>query len=113
MSPHRKAEGGRTVRVMTSRQLSATAKLEGKTKGISKCEMDLSPDAMREAQRAEINLRIILYLLNAGTAKPPRATVEGADLEVQQMHAQLEALQQQDGILYRNFMIIGRQVRWR
>ena len=70
---------------MTRRQLSATAKVEEKEKVISKCEMDLSSDAIREAQMGEVYLRTIIDLLDAGTEKPPRATVEGADLEVQQL----------------------------
>ena len=64
--------------------------------------MDLSPDTIREAQRAEIYLRTIMDLLDAGTEKPPQATVEEADLEVQQLYAQCEALHIQNGILYRN-----------
>ena len=54
--------------------------------------MDLSPDAIREVQRAEIYLRTIMDILDARTRKPPWTTVEGADLEVQQLYAQLEAV---------------------
>ena len=85
-------KGGRTVRVMTRRQLSATAKLEEKTKGISKYEMDLSTDAIREVQRAEIYLQTIMDPLDAGTEKPPWATVDGADLDIQQLYAEWKAL---------------------
>ena len=42
--------------------------------------------------------------LDAETDKPPWVTVEGADNEVQQLYAQWEVLQLQEGILYRNFM---------
>ena len=55
----------------------------------------------------------IMDLLDAGTEKPPWAIVEGADLEVHQLNAQWEALQLQDGILYRSFMGTDGQVRWR
>ena len=71
--------------------------------GTPKFGWDLSPDAIREAQRTEVYLRTIMDLLDKGTEKPPWATVEGADLEVQQLYAQWEALQLQDGILYMNF----------
>ena len=43
-------------------------------------------------------------LLDAGAENPSWSTVEGADPEVQQLYAQLEALQLQDGILYSNFL---------
>ena len=36
----------------------------------------------------------------------------GADLEIQQLYAQWEELQLQDGILYRNFLGTDDQVRW-
>ena len=62
---------GRIVCVMTRRQLSSTAKLDEKTKAISKCEMNLPPDAIREAQRAEVYLLTFVDLLNAGTEKSP------------------------------------------
>ena len=52
-------------------------------------------------------------LLDAGIEKPPRSTVERSDTEVQQLYAQWEALQVQDGVLYRNFIGIGGQVRCR
>ena len=39
--------------------------------------------------------------------------VEGADLEIQQLYAQWEAYQLQDGILYRNFLSTDGQVRWK
>ena len=81
-------KGGRTVRVMTRCQQSATATLEEKTKGITKCEMDLTPDAIREAQWAGMYLWTIMDRLNAGTEKARWATVEGADLEVQQLYTQ-------------------------
>ena len=70
----------------------------GKEKRILKCEMDLMPNTIREAQRAEVYLRTVMDLLNAGMEKLPWATVEGADLEVQQLHAQRETLQLQDDI---------------
>ena len=73
--------------------------------------MNLSPDAIREAQRAEIYLRTIMDHLDARTEKPPCATVEGADLDAQQLYAQWEALQLQDDILYRKFMGTDDQVR--
>ena len=68
---------------------------------------------IREAQRAEVYPRTFMDLLDAGTEKPPWATVKGADLKVQQLYAQWEALQIQNGILYRNFMGTDSQVRWR
>ena len=52
-------------------------------------------------------------LLDAGAEKPPWSTVEEADPVVQQLYAQWEALQLQDGILYRNFLGTEGQVRWR
>ena len=42
---------------------------------------DLSPEAVRD----EVYLRTIMDLLDMGTEKPPWTTVEGADLEVQQL----------------------------
>ena len=78
--------------------------------------MDLSPDAIREAQRGEVYLQIIMDLLDAENEKPPWSTAEGADLEVkevQQLYDQWEALSLQDGILYRNCMGTDGQVRWR
>ena len=98
---------------MTRRQRAATAKLEGETKWNSRLGIDLSPDAIREAQRNEIYLRTIMDLWDAGAEKPAWSTVEGADPEVQQLYAQWEALQLQDGILYRNFLRTEGQVRWR
>ena len=98
---------------MTRRQLSTTAKLEEKTKRVSGCEMDLSPEAIREAQSGEVCLRSILDLQDAGYEKPPWSTVEGVDFEIQQLYTQWEALQLQDGILYRNFLGTDGQVRWR
>ena len=94
----------RAVRVMTRSQLSATAMQEENTKRLPECEIDLSPEAIREVQRGEVCLRTILDLLDAGSEKPPWSTVEGADLEVQQRHAQWKTLQLGDGILYRNFL---------
>ena len=61
----------RAVRVMTRSQLSATAKQEENTKRLPGCEIDLSPEAIREAQRGEVCLRTILDLLDAGSKKPP------------------------------------------
>ena len=78
----------RAVRVIMRSQLLATAKQEEKTKRLPGCEIDLSPEAIREAQRGEVCLRTILDLLDAGSEKPPWSTVEGADLEVQQLYAQ-------------------------
>ena len=89
---------------MTRRQRATTAKMEEETKWNSRCGIDLSPDAIREAQRNEVYLRTIMDLLDVGAEKPPRSTMEGADPEVQQLYAQWEALQLQDGILYRNFL---------
>ena len=100
------------MRVMTRRQLSTTAKPEENTKRIAECEIDLSTEAMREAQRGEVCLKTILDLLDAGPEKPPLSTVEGADLQIQQLYAQWETLQLQDGILYRNFLGTDGQVRW-
>ena len=76
-------------------------------------EIDLSPDAIREAQRNEVYLRPIMDLLDTGAEKSPWSTVEEADPEVQQVYAQLEELQLQDGILYRNFLGTEGQVRCR
>ena len=101
------------MRVVTRRQSSASGELNGKITRNSKFGWDLSPDSIREAQRVEVYLRTIMDLLDAGTAKPPWTTVEGADPEVQQLYAQWEALWLQDGILYRNFMGTDGQVRWR
>ena len=72
-----KKQESRAVHVMTRGQLSSTAKLEVKNIRISKCEIDLSPDAIREVQRAESYLRTIMDLLDAGAEKPPWAPVEG------------------------------------
>ena len=77
----------RTVRVMTSSQLWAAAKQEENTKRLPGCEIDLSPEAIREAQRNEVCLRTILDLLDAGSEKQRWSTVEGADLEVQHLYA--------------------------
>ena len=85
MSPHRKRKDNRSMRVMTRSQLSATAKQKENTKRLPGCEIDLSPEAIREAQRAEVCLRTIIDLLDAGSEKPPWSTVEGADLEIQQL----------------------------
>ena len=82
--------GKRAVRVMTRRQLSTTAKPEENTKRFAGCEIDLSPEALREAQRGLVCLKTILDLLEAGLEKPPWSTVEGADLEIQQLYAQWE-----------------------
>ena len=109
----RREKRSRTVCVIARRQLSAAPKLEEKTKGISRCGMDLSSKAIRVAQRGDVYLRTIMDLLDAGTEKPPWSTVEVADLEVQQLYAQWEAFQLQDGILYRNFLGTDGQVRWR
>ena len=49
----------RAVRVMTRSQLSVAAKQEENTKGLPGCEIDLSPEAIREAQRGEVYLRTI------------------------------------------------------
>ena len=98
---------------MTRRQRAATAKLEGETKWNSRWGIDLSPDAIRDAQRNEVYLRTIMDHLDAGAEKPPWSTVEGADPEVQQLYAQWEPLQLQDAILYRNFRGTEGQVRWR
>ena len=106
-------KGGRTVRVMTRGQQWATAKLEEKKKVISKREMDLSPGAIRDAPRAEGYLQTIMDLLDTGDENPPWSAVEGADLNVQQLYSQWEALQLLDGVLYRNFLGTDRQVRWR
>ena len=104
----------RAVRVMTTRrQLSFTAKLEEKTRRISQCEIDLSPDAIREAPRVEIDSRTIMYLLDEEAKKPPWAALEGANLEVQRLYAQWETLQLQDAVLYRNFLGTDGQLRWR
>ena len=65
---------------MTRRQLSHAAKQEENTKRLPGCEIDLSPKAIREAQRGEVCLRTILDLLDAGSEKPPWFTVEGADV---------------------------------
>ena len=73
----------RAVRVMTRRQLSATAKQKENTKRLPECEIYLSLKAIREAQRGEVCPRTILDLLDTGSEKPPWSTVEGADLEVQ------------------------------
>ena len=94
----------RAVRVVTKRQLSATVKQEENTKRLPGCEIDLSPEAIRDAQRGKVCLRTILDLLDAGSKKPPWSTVEGADLEVQQLYAQWETVQLRDGIFYRNFL---------
>ena len=88
-----KKQESRVVRVITRRHLSSTAKLEEKTIRISKCDIDLSLYVIRAAQKGEIYLRTIIDLLDPGTDKPPWVTVEGADLEVQQLYAQWEALQ--------------------
>ena len=103
----------RAVRVMTRRQLSATAKQGENTKRHPECEMDLSPEAIREAQMGEVCLRTILDLLDAGSEKPSWSTAEGADLEVQQLYAQWETLQIRDGILYMNFLGTDGQVPWK
>ena len=63
--------------------------------------------------KGEVCLRTILHLLDDGSEKPPWSTVEGADLEVQQLYAQWETLQLRDGILYRNFLGTDGQVRWK
>ena len=73
--------------MITRCQLSTTTQLEEKTKRISGCEIDRSPEAIREAQRGEVCLRTILDLLDAGSEKPPWSTAQGAD-----MYAQWEAL---------------------
>ena len=59
----------RAVRVMTRRQLTAATKQEETIKRIPGCEIDLSPEAIRKAQRGEICLRTILDLLDAGSEK--------------------------------------------
>ena len=51
--------------------------------------------------------------VSTGLEKPPWSTVEGADLETQQLYAQSETLQLQDGIFYRNFLGTDGQVRWK
>ena len=103
----------KSVRVMTRCQLSATAKQEENTKRFPGCEIDLSPEGIREAERGEVCLQTILDQLDAGSEKPPWSTVEGADLKVQQLYAQWETLQLRDGILYRNFLGTDGQVRWK
>ena len=60
--------------------------------GTPKFGCNLSPEAIRVAQRGEVYLRTIMDLLDAGTEKPPWATVEGADLEVQQFYDQWKTL---------------------
>ena len=102
-------KGNRAVRVMTRRQLSTTAKPEKNAKRIAGCEIDFSPEAMREAQRVKVCLKTIFDLLDAGLEKPPWSTVEGADLEIQQW----ETLHLQDVILYRNFLGTDGQVHWK
>ena len=77
----------RTVRVMTRRQRAATAKLEGRTRWNSGFGIDLSPDGIRQAQRNEDCLRIIMDLLETSTEKPSWSVVEGADSDVQQLYA--------------------------
>ena len=79
--------------------------------GTPKFGWDLLPEAISVAQRGEVCLRTIMDLLDAGTEKPPWATVEGADREVQQLYTQWQAIQLQDGILYTNFMETDGQVR--
>ena len=113
MSSYRKRKESRAVRVMTRRQLSATAYEGENTKRHPGCEIDLSPEAIREAQSGEVRLLTILDLLDAASEKPPWSTVEGADLEVLQLYAQWETLQLRDGILYRNFLDTDGQVRWK
>ena len=103
----------KVVRVMTRGQLSATAKQEENTKRLPECEIDLSPEAIREAQRGEVCLQTILDLLDAESEKPPWSTVEGADLKVQQLYAQWQTLQLWVGNLYRNFLGTDGQVRWK
>ena len=61
----------RAVRVMTRRQLSTTAKPEKNTKRIAGSDIDVSPEAMREAQRGDVCLQTILDLSDAGPEKPP------------------------------------------
>ena len=69
----------RAVQVMTRRQLSAAAKQDEITKRHPGCGIDLSPEAIKEAQRGKVCLRTILDLLDAELEKPPWFTVEGAD----------------------------------
>ena len=72
--------------------------------------MDLTSDAIREAQGAELYLWTIMDLLDVETEKPPWATVEGADLELQQLYAQWETATGWHLVL--EFYGHG-QVRWR
>ena len=84
---------------------------EKNTKRLPGCEIDFSPEAIRENQMSEVCLRTILDLLDAGSEKPPWSTVERADVEVQQLYAQCETLQLRDGILYRNILGTDSKVR--
>ena len=93
MSPHRKRK----------REQSRACDDEN-IKRLPGCEIDLSPEAIRGAQRGEVCLRTILDLLDVGSEKPSWSTVKGADLEVQQLYAQWKTLQLRDDILCRNFL---------
>ena len=75
--------------------------------------MDFSPTALRAAQRSDDCLKTILELLDVGSDKSSWSTVEGADPEAQQIYAQWEVFQLEDGILYRNFLNIDGEVRWK
>ena len=76
-----------------------TRKPAKNTKRVRECEIDLWPAAVRESQRSDGCLKAILELLDAGPEKPPWSAVEGANSEIQQIYAQWEALQLQDGVL--------------
>ena len=72
---------------MTRRQRPITRKPEKNIKRVRECEIDLSPEPMREAQRSDGCLKVILELLDAGSVKPPWSEMEGADSEIQQLYA--------------------------
>ena len=52
-------------------------------------------------------------LLETITEKSIWFVVEGADSDVQHLYALWEALQFQEGVLYKNFLGADDQVRWR